>query len=64
MTTENPANSNQTQRVADLVAAAEVGIQDIQAGRFVKIDNKKELDNHFDQIAQHAISKAGESHAA
>jgi hypothetical protein len=56
--------TDQKEVVSALVDAAGVGIRDIEAGRYVKIDNGDDLDAHFDNIAQNSISKIGESHAA
>jgi hypothetical protein len=51
-------------RVAALVEAAGIGIADIEAGRCVTINNRADLDAHFDKIAQKSISNTGESQAA
>jgi hypothetical protein len=63
-TLTTPSPSDQSDRIAALVEAADIGVRDIEAGRFVKIDNIARLDAHFGQIAQNSISKRGESYAA
>jgi len=45
-------------KIEALRAAAQVGLDDFEAGRFVTFDDDKALKDHFDMLTERAIRRA------
>ena len=51
-------------KIAELKAAVQVGIDDIEAGRFMEFSTADEITSYFKSVAERTVSERAESKAA